>query len=260
MDPKNISKKIKALREHGYTEEEATKIQIAAKKQKLNEETVAGTSSQSNQSYANVSKQFEMIISHKNHPADTLDDAALSLLIKALHNELDQEATKTIKFTRLNIDMNRLRISCKDIESKRWLVEKIDHVDTHKILQVSDMNSLPKMRYISIKFADPQTETKVILTRIKKQNPELNTAVWNVMSDVVHPDGDRIITLQIDLASLEVIQKNRFRLFCGFQELYVKRVHNFTKPDIPEMNGLSLDKESDGDKDEQETDTDGESK
>lgn len=152
MDEKTILK-IKKLREHGYSEKEATNLQISVKRQRDEEGLVPGGSKTPKlDSYATVTRQFELIITHKNHPIEVLNDESLTTLIKDLHKVLDQETSKVVQFLRLNIDINRIRITCKDIISKNWIVEKVPLVDTHKILKVFDLNELPKMRYVSLKF------------------------------------------------------------------------------------------------------------
>lgn len=241
MDPKINQLKIKNLRELGYSEEEAKKLRATNKRHRNDEDSnPSGNKNLKSGTFAKAAKTFELIIAHKNAPTETLSDESLSSIIKELFKALDSESAPSVQFSRLNIDLNKIRISCNNLESKRWITEKIDIIDISKVLKITDINELPRMRFISLKVADPIVLSSVILSRIKKQNPVLNLTFWTVVSDYIHEDGDRVIVIQIDKDSLDKIKDNRMKIFCGFSELYVKRLHNYVKEDISELHDLSL--------------------
>lgn len=78
-------------------------------------------------------------------------------------------------------------------------------IDTNKDLKVLNADKLSKLRHVSIKYSDPNVSSQVILSRIKKQNLDLNLISWNLIEETLHSDGDRVIILQIDQNSFDII-------------------------------------------------------
>ena len=78
-------------------------------------------------------------------------------------------------------------ITCANESSKVWLTETISGLEElweGTELTVVDSKDLPRPPKVLVRIPDT-SEVNSVMTRLKKQNPELNMSDWSVMSQKV---------------------------------------------------------------------------
>jgi hypothetical protein len=80
-------------------------------------------------------------------------------------------------------------------------------------LTVVDSKELPKRPKVLVRIPDT-SEVNRVITRLRKQNPELKTSDWLVMSRKV-TETEQTLAFTIDPASHKALAKSNLKAFCG---------------------------------------------
>jgi hypothetical protein len=106
--------------------------------------------------------------------------------------------------------------TCANEPSKIWLTRRVSGLGElweGAELTVVDSKDLPKRPTVLVRI--PSTsDFNAILTRIKKQNPELHTSNWPVMSRKII-EKEQTLAFSIDPDSFEALAKSHINAFWG---------------------------------------------
>ena len=80
-------------------------------------------------------------------------------------------------------------------------------------LTVVDSKDLPRQPKVLVRIPDT-SEVNTILTRLRKQNPELNTSDWSVMSRKV-TEKEQTLAFSIDTDSFKALAQSNYKAFWG---------------------------------------------
>ena len=107
-------------------------------------------------------------------------------------------------------------ITCANESSKVWLIRKVSELwelwDGAE-LTVVDSKDLPRRPKVLVRI--PNTyEINTVMTRLRKQNPELNTSDWSVMSRKV-TEKEQTLAFSIDTDSFKALARSSYKTFWG---------------------------------------------
>ena len=80
-------------------------------------------------------------------------------------------------------------------------------------LTVVDSKDLPRQPKVLVHIPDT-SEVNTIMTRLRKQNPELNTSDWSVMSRKV-TEKEQTLAFSIDTDSFKALAQSSYKAFWG---------------------------------------------
>jgi hypothetical protein len=94
-------------------------------------------------------------------------------------------------------------------------------------LTVVDSKDLPKRPRVLVHIPDT-SDVNTILTRFRKQNPELNTSNWSVMSQKVI-EKEQTLAFSIDPDSFKALAKSHFKAFWGLGRIIFRTLKEAKK-------------------------------
>jgi hypothetical protein len=107
-------------------------------------------------------------------------------------------------------------INCANESSKVWLMRAISGLGQlweGAELAVADSKDLPKRPRVPVHIPDT-SEVTTVVTRLRIQNPELNTANWLTTSHKVTVK-EQTLAFSIDPVSFNALAKTNFKAFWG---------------------------------------------
>jgi len=107
-------------------------------------------------------------------------------------------------------------MTCANESTRNWLVRNIGGLGElweSAELTVADSKDLPKRPSVLVRIPDI-SEISTVLTRLKKQNTELNTSGWSIMSRKV-TEKEQTLAFSIDSDSHKALARSNFKAFWG---------------------------------------------
>jgi hypothetical protein len=89
-------------------------------------------------------------------------------------------------------------------------------------LTVVDSKDLSKRPRVLVRIPDT-SEVNTVLTRLMKQNPELNTSDWSIMSRKV-TGKEQTLALSIDPDSHKALTRSNFKAFWGMGRINFRKL------------------------------------
>jgi hypothetical protein len=102
-------------------------------------------------------------------------------------------------------------------------------------LTVVDFRDLPKRPRVLVHIPDT-SEVTTVVTRLRNQNPELNTADWLILSRKV-TEKEQNLTFSIDPNSFKALAKSNFTAFWGLGRIIFPTLKEVNKR--PEAEGVA---------------------
>ena len=94
-------------------------------------------------------------------------------------------------------------------------------------LTVVDSKDLPKRPSVVVRIPDI-SEANTVLTRLSKQNPQLHTSEWSVMSRKV-TEKEQTLAFSIDPDSFKALAKTNFKAFWGLGRIIFRTLKETKK-------------------------------
>jgi hypothetical protein len=125
-------------------------------------------------------------IVHRRHPDVNLDQAQTDKIQEELLKAVDANPIEEarLQFLYSKCAQGVFWITCANELIKTWLIRIVSELGElwdGAELTVVDSKDLPKRPRVLVRIPDT-SEDNTVMTRLKKQNPELNTLDWSVMS------------------------------------------------------------------------------
>jgi hypothetical protein len=147
-----------------------------------------------------------MAIIHRRHPDVKLDQTQVDLIQAKLLIAVDanpQDETPP-QFLYSKFALGIFWITCANEPSKAWLVRTasgLGELWEGAEMTVVDSKDLPKRPRVIVRIPDT-SEVTTVMTRLRIQNPGLNTTDWSVMSRKVS-EKEQTLAFCIDLTLLK---------------------------------------------------------
>jgi hypothetical protein len=163
---------------------------------------------------------IKMAIIHKRHPDVILEQTQVDVIQRRLLNAVDRTPSGETppQFMYSRFAQGLLWITCANELTKVWLVRPINEFGelwegAELTVVDSRLQRPPKETQVLVRIPDT-SEITTVMTRLRIQNPELNTADWSVMSRKV-TERQQMLTLSIDPDSLKTLARVNFKAFWG---------------------------------------------
>jgi hypothetical protein len=161
---------------------------------------------------------IKMAIIHRHHPVAKLDETQTDITQAKLLTAVNENPTEEIppQFLHSKFAQGVFWITCANESKKDWLmrtISRLGEVWEGAELTVFDSKDLPKRPKVLVCISDT-SETNTVLTRLKKQNPELNTSDWSIMSRKVTGKG-QTLAFCTDPDSHKGLARSNFKAFWG---------------------------------------------
>jgi hypothetical protein len=159
-----------------------------------------------------------MAVIHKRHPEVKLDQAQADLIQSKLLAAVDANPSgqTSPQFLNSKFAQGVFWINCANESSNIWLMQTISGLGElweSAELTVVDSKDLPKRPRVIVHIPDT-SEVTTVITRLRIQNPELNTAEWSIMSRKV-TEKKQTLAFSIDPDSFKAMAKSNFKAFWG---------------------------------------------
>ena len=123
---------------------------------------------------------------HRPNPVVHLDQAQTDIIQEKLLNAVDANPLEGAlpQFLYSEFAQGVFWITCANEHTKTWLmrtVSRLGELWEGTELTVVDSKDLPKRPRVLVHIPDT-SDANTILKRLRKQNPELHTSDWSVMS------------------------------------------------------------------------------
>ena len=161
---------------------------------------------------------IRMAVVHRRYPDVKLEQTQVDLIQEKLLSAVDENPMEEPppQFLHSNFTQGALWITCANESSKVWLMRTISGLGglwEGAELTVVDSKDLPKRPKVLVRI--PETsEATAVLTRLRKQNPELKTTDWIVMSRKVM-EKEQTLAFSIDPDSFKALTRTNFKAFWG---------------------------------------------
>jgi hypothetical protein len=157
-------------------------------------------------------------IIHGRHPEIKLDQTQVNTTQIKLLNAVDGTPLGETppQFLYSKFAQGIFWITCANEHSKVWLmwtISELGELSDGAELTVVDSKNLPKRPRVLVRIPDTY-EVTTIMTRLKIQNPELNTRDWSVMSRKV-TEREQTLALSVDPDSFKTLARLQFKAFWG---------------------------------------------
>jgi hypothetical protein len=144
---------------------------------------------------------IKMAIIHNRHPDVKLEQTQVDIIQTRIVNALDRTPSGETppQFLYSKFVQGIFWITCANESSQVWLMRTISELgELWEGAELTVVNSKDISKRPSVLICIPDTsEITTVMTRLRIQNPELNTADWSVMSCKVN-ERDQMLVLSID--------------------------------------------------------------
>lgn len=169
-------------------------------------------------SYKEAVVGIKMAVILKRYPEVKLDEAQADLIQTKLLEAVDAYPLGETppQFLNSKFAHGVFWINCANEHSKVWLMQTISGLGElweGVELTVVDSKDPPKRPRVLVHIPDT-SEATTVLTRLRIQNPELNTAYWTLTSRKVIKK-EQTLAFSIDPDSFKALVKINFRAFWG---------------------------------------------
>jgi hypothetical protein len=183
-------------------------------------------------SFKKVVLGIKMAIIHKRHPDVKLEQTQVDIIQTRLLNAVDRspsgETPPQLLYPRFAQGL--FWITCANESCKVWLVRTISDLGElweGAELTVVDSKDLPKRHRVLVRIPDT-SEIATVMTRLRIQNPELNTADWSVMSRKV-TEREQKLALSIDHDSFKTLARVNLKVFWGLGRIIFRTLKDEKK-------------------------------
>jgi hypothetical protein len=161
---------------------------------------------------------IEMAIIQRRHPEVILDQTQTDIIQEKLLTAVDANPAGETppQFLHSIFAQGVLWITCANESTKDWLMQTISGLGElweGAELTVVDSKEIPKRLMMFVRIPDT-SEVNTVITRLRKQNPELNTSDWLVMSRKV-TENEQMLAFSVDPDSYKALAKSDFKAFWG---------------------------------------------
>jgi hypothetical protein len=161
---------------------------------------------------------IRIAIIHKRHPDVKLEQAQVNIIQTRLLYAVDRTPSGETppQFLYSKFAQGIFWITCANESSKVWLMWTISELGDlweGAELTVVDSKDLLKTPRVLVRIPDT-SEITTVMTRLRIQNPELNTADWSVMSRKV-TEREQMLALSTDPNSFKTLARVNFKAFWG---------------------------------------------
>jgi len=168
--------------------------------------------------YKKAATGIKMAVIHRRHPETKLDQTQVDTVKIKLLNAVDRTPLGETppQFLYSIFAQGILWITCANEHSKDWLMRTISEPGElweGAELKVVDSKDLPKRPRVLVRIPDT-SEVTAVMTRLRIQNPELNTTDWFIMSRKV-TGREQTLALSIDPDSFKALSRLNFKAFLG---------------------------------------------
>ncbi|XP_076753023.1 uncharacterized protein LOC143424676 [Xylocopa sonorina] len=167
----------------------------------------------------------KMSIVPATYPEISLTFKQAQKIEQALCEALDNipEERPVPRFEGWQYEEGAISITCKDAAAKTWLREIVADIKPWEGASFTIYDGLPKLKRMATTIRGPIVETRVILQRMKRQNPGLRTHLWKVFrrkedTEVIH------LVLGVDVLSYEKLKETDFVAFVGLNTALFREI------------------------------------
>jgi hypothetical protein len=166
--------------------------------------------------YKDAVTGIKMAIIHRHHPDVKLDQTQTDIIQAKLLTAVDANPSVEIppQFLQSKFAHGIFWITCANEPTKDWLMQTISGLGElweGAELTVVDSKDLPKRPRLLVHIPNT-SEVNTVLTHFKKQNPELNTSDWSIMSRKV-TEKEQTLAFSIDSDSHKALARTNFKAF-----------------------------------------------
>lgn len=165
-----------------------------------------------------VAADRKVAIVPSDYPAAVLKQEEGELLTRALLGALDAipSGQAVPCFDGHRWEQGAMWVTCSDDTAKEWLKTTIPTLTPWEgaSLQALEKDNLPRLKKTSAIFFNTKEDTEVLIRRLKRQNPTLNTDVWRVW-DRREANGNVHLYLSVDAPSMEALARVGNAPHCG---------------------------------------------
>jgi hypothetical protein len=182
--------------------------------------------------YKEAATSIKMVIIHRHQPEMTLDQNQAHLIQEKLKDLVDvnPEGEAPPQFLYSRFAQGILTTACANESTKAWLmrtVERLGELWEGMKLKVVDFRDLQKRTKVLVRIPGNMEVTKV-LSRLRIQNPGLNTADWAVMSRKV-VGREQALALSIDSDSFKALAGMNLKAFWGMGRVIFRTLNDDKK-------------------------------
>jgi hypothetical protein len=168
--------------------------------------------------YKEAAVGIKMVIVHRHHPDISLDQVQTDIIQAKLLIAVDANPLEEapLQFLYSKFAQGVFWFTCANEPTKAGLIQTVSGLGElweGVELTVVDSRDLPKRPRVLVRIPDT-SDVNTILTRLRKQNPELRTSDWSVMSRKV-TEKEQTLAFSIDPDSSKALAESRFKAFWG---------------------------------------------
>jgi hypothetical protein len=175
---------------------------------------------------------IKMAIAHRIHTDVNLDQAQTDTIqeerLKAVNANTSEEIPPQFLYSKFATGV--FWITCANDLTKTWLIRPVSGLGElweGAELTVVDSKDLPKRPGVLV-FIPDTSDVNTVLTRLRKQNPELYTSDWSVMSPKVI-EKEKTLAFSIDPDSFKALAKSHFKAFWGLGRINFRTLKEMKK-------------------------------
>lgn len=163
-------------------------------------------------SYGEVAREGgkRVIIAPTDYPEVTLSSGQGDLVVQTLCGAMDSIPEEEVlpRFEQYRCDQGVLWVTCTDEGALTWLRTTVPILTpwADASLQLLEQGQLPRLTRMMTFIHGIPEETEVILRRLRRQNPGLQTNLWRVWGRNDTP-ADVHLVVGVDMKSREVLKK-----------------------------------------------------
>jgi hypothetical protein len=175
---------------------------------------------------------IKMVVIHRHHPDVKLDQAQADVIQVKLLSAVGANPSGEMppQFLHSKFAQGIFWITCANEPSKVWLMQAISGLGElweGAELTVVNSKDLPKGPRVLVRIPDT-SEVTTVVTRLRIENPELNTPDWSVMSHKV-TEKEQTLAFPIDPDSFKALTKSNFKAFWGLGRVIFRALEDEKK-------------------------------
>jgi hypothetical protein len=155
---------------------------------------------------------------HRLHPDVNMDEAQIDTIQEKILQAIDAKAFEEApsQFLYSKFAQGVFWITCANEPSKTWLTRKVSGIgELWEGAELTVVDSKDFLKRLRLLVHIPDTcDVNPVLTRLRKQNPELHTSNWSVMSRKVI-EKEQALAFCMDPDFFKALAKLHFKAFWG---------------------------------------------
>jgi hypothetical protein len=179
--------------------------------------------------YKETATGVKMAIIHRRHSEMILDQTQADIIEEKLTDAVDvnPEGEAPPQFLYSIFGHGILTTTCANESTKVWLMRKVEGLGElweGMELKVVDFKDLPKRPRVLVRIPGTMEVTK-FMSRLRIQNPKLNTANWAFLSRKV-VGREQTLALSIDPDSFKALAGENFKAFWGMRRVIFRNLED----------------------------------